>query len=180
MSNGRLRSGAGPLFTTADSLLGWRLEPGQRARHRTAELDTEIRLDDVGDRAAPPGLVSTGPLAVFVGDSLAFGFGVDAERAFLFVVSKDLALGTANLGVPGFGPDQEYLRLLRPGLPRRPQLVVLAPRGSDLVDVASALGNGDGVTTFRDGHWNERGHRLVACGLERALLTVPVAARLNR
>lgn len=136
-----------PLRAESDPDLGWRYAAGQRVRHRTAEFAVEVRLDDRGDRVGPrqPG---AGPLAVFVGDSLTFGWGVAAEDAFAFRVGRDLGMRVRNLGVPGHGPDQAYLRLRRDGLPLRPVLVVLTLAGNDLVDARRRRAYGRSKPTF--------------------------------
>jgi lysophospholipase L1-like esterase len=123
-----------PLRTIADPDLGWRLAPGARIRHRSPEYDVTYRIDGRGERIVG-GAAGGRPLALFVGDSLTFGWGVEGEETFAARAGAALGLRVADLGVPGYGTDQILLKLRRDGLPRRPALVVFAFCRNDLVEV---------------------------------------------
>lgn len=62
---------------------------------------------------------------VMLGDSLAFGTEVDDEDTFARLLDRDKALEVVNLSVPGYGPDQELLKLEHEALGYRPDVVML-------------------------------------------------------
>jgi hypothetical protein len=62
---------------------------------------------------------------VMLGDSVTFGHGVGDDETFCAVLSRDPRVEGVNLGVPGYGTDQELIRLEREGLALRPRAVVL-------------------------------------------------------
>jgi lysophospholipase L1-like esterase len=103
---------------------GWTLRRG--FRHR-ADART-ISVNRLGYRGREHGLVRTDgvPRVVMLGDSIAFGPGVDDTETF----SHRLDSGAGgpevvNLGVMGYGTDQALLKLEREGLAFGPDVVVL-------------------------------------------------------
>jgi len=123
-----------------DPELGWKYRPDQDVRHRSRDFDVMVRIDGSGHRIAGPQgpRISSGrPLAVFVGDSLTFGWGVEAEEAFPFLLRDRLGVEIADLGVSGYGTDQSYLNLKIHGLPLRPALVVYTFCANDLSEVGA-------------------------------------------
>ncbi len=62
---------------------------------------------------------------LMLGDSITFGHGVGDDETFSAVLSRDPRVEAVNLGVPGYGTDQELIRLEREGLALHPQAVVL-------------------------------------------------------
>src|SRR5689334_9654087 len=61
-----------------DPELGWKYEPNQQVRHRSRDFDVAVQIDGSGRRISgppSPGISGGQPLAVFVGDSLTFGWG---------------------------------------------------------------------------------------------------------
>ena len=102
---------------------GWEPRPGAR------EIggDRRITINRLGyrgrevDRAARSGETRL----VMLGDSLAFGTEVDDEDTFARLLDRDEALEIVNLSVPGYGPDQELLKLEREGLGYQPDVVML-------------------------------------------------------
>lgn len=73
-------------------------------------------------RERPPGRVRL----VLLGDSILFGTGVEEEATFASLLSRRTGRYEAlNLGVEGYGTDQELLVLEDEGLGYRPDVVVL-------------------------------------------------------
>lgn len=123
-----------PDVVVYDAQRGWRYRPGARFRHTTPDFDVEVRIDDAGRREGLPARAPR-PAIVFVGDSMTFGWGVRGEEAFPSLVQAALG-GTAwNLGVAGFGTDQELLALRAEGLALRPDVVVATVSSNDVEDV---------------------------------------------
>ena len=103
---------------------GWTLRRGVR---RTAQKKT-ISINDHGyrgnsyDFARTPGTLRM----VMLGDSIAFGPGVDdAETFSQRLDSLQAGWEVINLAVMGYGTDQELLKLEREGLAYGPDVVVL-------------------------------------------------------
>jgi len=116
-----------------DPDLGWSLRPGMvvAAPGSTAALHVDAR----GMRSAravadvPAGKVRI----VCSGDSYTFGDGVgDAATWCAQLESLDARLETVNLGVPGYGVDQAYLRYVRDGEGLRERIHILAFIDDDL------------------------------------------------
>ncbi len=123
-----------PHYVVHDELLGWRYLPGARARHATDEFDVEVNIGTAGfrDESTP----SDAPAPVLVlGDSFAFGWGVDVEAAFPAVLGERLGVDVWNRAVSGYGTDQELLLLRRslaqPG-PDSLRVVLVLWCGNDL------------------------------------------------
>lgn len=138
-----------PIPTEYDAGVGWRYRPSRLVRHRTADFDVIVRLDErgyrVGERPGRPGA----PRAVFIGDSLTFGWGVEEEESFVGRLREEAGLDTVNLGTAGYGPDQSYLRLRRDGLPLRPAVVVYTYCRNDPAEVLHGHRYGRAKTRFR-------------------------------
>jgi hypothetical protein len=81
-----------------------------------------------------------------IGDSIAFGLGVADDETFAHLLdARTNGFEVANLGVMGYGPEQELLVLLNEGLPQLPDVVVLAVcLGNDFADVALPVSLYDG------------------------------------
>ena len=79
------------------------------------------------------------PRVLFLGDSYAWGWGVDVEnrydrRAQAYLREQGIEIETYNTGTPGFGTDQEYV-VLQELLPVcRPDVVALQYCVNDLMD----------------------------------------------
>ncbi|MCH2170861.1 SGNH/GDSL hydrolase family protein [Myxococcota bacterium] len=111
--------------------------PGLRYELKPGSRDREHRINSEGMRGPevlrfkPPG---TFRIAV-IGDSIAFGYEVDANRTFAAlierVLNRDLAdsdrrFEVINFGVPGYGIDQAVKTLEKRVLDFEPDLVIYA------------------------------------------------------
>lgn len=87
------------------------LRPNLRRRHVTPYWDVTIELNDAGmrdERAAPaPGEA----VWLGLGDSMAFGWGVELEEAFYSRIEEALGVRLVNAAVPGTGPTDHLERL---------------------------------------------------------------------
>ena len=110
------------IYRKRDGLL--LLRPGLERRHVTRQWDVKVRTNSEGWRDAER--EGTGPTVLGLGDSFAFGWGVEAEESFYSLAERRLAGPLINAGVPGTATiDQE--RLLQALIPQyRPRFVVLA------------------------------------------------------
>lgn len=157
-----LRQGAGPSvrraeasgITAHDRLLGWTLLPGARGRQTSEEFDVPVRINAQGFRAdreysprPPPGVTRI----VAVGDSFTFGNGVHVHEAWPAVLERRLGSEVINLGVAGYGVDQQLLMLENRGLDFQPEIVLLGLHTPDIFRSTSAVHNGTAKPRFRLG-----------------------------
>jgi lysophospholipase L1-like esterase len=107
-----------------DAELGWSPVPnsvGQFFGSRTIN----IQHNSLGLRDVEPGPPSPHTVLV-IGDSLTWGYDVEASDRFTELLRRDLAsVRIVNAGVPGYGTDQEYLLLQRIWSALAPDVVVL-------------------------------------------------------
>jgi hypothetical protein len=110
-----------------DEVLGWSLKPLSHGVSSRTGYKIEYRInskglrDDEASYAKPEGVFRL----VLVGDSRTFGFGVPIEKHFSTLLEgyfKDLEV--INMGVGGFGVDQELLYLRSQGFRYDPDLVL--------------------------------------------------------
>ena len=125
---------------------GWRLRPSWQGQTRDGR---SVRLNRAGFRGPAAGEGAPGRRRVLLlGDSLTFGTGVEDRETFAARLGGLApALEPLNLGVSGYGTDQELLLLEREGLPLAPSVVVLnVCMGNDVLDNALPVYVYDGVT----------------------------------
>lgn len=125
-----------PDYVLHDPELGWRYEPLARARHQTEDFDVEIRINAQGFRDEPfephPGRTRI----VALGDSLSFGWGVEAGQGFTTRLEELLGADVLNLGVGGYGTDQELLLWERVGRALQPTVVLITVCANDLAEIS--------------------------------------------
>ena len=122
-------------FIVRDAHLGWFHKPNAEGWFEKPCFRARVRINAEGLRdvdrpvAKPAGVYRI----LILGDSMIEAFQVDLEHTLTRVLERRLneaKLGMAfeviNLGVAGYGTDQEYLALRQVGLRYRPDLVVLA------------------------------------------------------
>lgn len=98
-----------------DPLLGWDAGP----------KNTRVR----GIRVIPP---RTGLRAVALGDSFVFGNEVEADQNFAALLDReDNGLEVLNMGVPGFGIDQSFLKYQHFASRHQPDVVIFGIYVSD-------------------------------------------------
>ena len=110
-----------------DERLGWSPRPGAVATSRRTGYPIEYRINSKGLRDDETTYEK--PLDVFrivvLGDSRTFGFGVPIEKHFTTLLEGYFErLEVINLGVVGYGVDQELLFLRHEGLRYGPDLVI--------------------------------------------------------
>ena len=120
-----------------DSDLGWRPRPG------ASSLDGKVNIDESGMRqntnpAPPPEDTATALRIVTIGDSFTFGDEVsDAEtwpaQLERILRADGVPARVFNLGTNAYGIDQALLRLVRDGIPLRPDIVVLGLQPENLM-----------------------------------------------
>jgi lysophospholipase L1-like esterase len=163
-----------PAYVVHDDRLGWRYRPGARARHRSDEFDVSIRINSRGFRGPEVPLERTPGRGrvLALGDSFTFGWGVEEEQAWPAQLARILDVEVVNLGVSGYGTDQEYLLFQSDGLAYRPDLVLVQVAPNDAEEVLREVSYGRGKPRF-----GTRGDEIFLCNvpvpdrfLERASL----------
>ena len=124
------------LFWRQDPQLGWHHRPGQEGvfANDKPPFRTHVRINGKGLRDDECAYERTpGRSRILVlGDSFAWGFGVEQEEAFAEVLERRLPdTEVINAGVSGYSTDQELLWLQKEGVKYRPDLVVLTFCGND-------------------------------------------------
>jgi len=106
---------------------GWSPKPLSKALSNRTGYDIEYRINSRGMRDGeipydkPPGTFRI----VVLGDSRTFGFGVPVEKHFTTILEGYFTnVEVINMGVDGYGVDQELLYLRSEGFRYRPDLVL--------------------------------------------------------
>lgn len=149
-----------------DPELGFRYAPDYRGTISRSDLSFTFTTDEHGFRN--PGPWPESSEVVLVGDSMAFGYGVEDDEAWASRVRRELGgTGLINLGLPGMAP-QQYLRTLEAyGLGLRPEVVLfsLFP-GNDLGDAANFQ---SWLDSGRPGSFLDWGYRAQGTGISGML-----------
>jgi GDSL-like lipase/acylhydrolase family protein len=157
-------------MTVPDPRVGFLYRPNFTGRISRGDFDFTFRTDEHGFRNPSPWPKRAD--VVVVGDSMAFGYGVDDEQAWPHLVTEALPATTiVNLGMIGAAP-QQYLRILEAfGLDLRPKLVLfmLFP-GNDLDDAQSFQQWLDADTGRSYGEWRSPSGQPASLGPLRQLL----------
>jgi hypothetical protein len=137
----RVADAGGPI-TRRDPELGWTLKPDVAGLEGSASWETGLTTNANGFRdVAHPEAKAPGAFRVAVlGDSFVFGSGVAQDAILTRRLAARLGSGfeIVNLGVPGYGTDQELLTLRRWGRRLQPDLVLLSFFWNDVMENASS------------------------------------------
>ena len=121
-----------------DPVLGHRMAANFTGRMRTAEYDVAVSTNSEGLRGGESES-SIEKKVLVLGDSFAFGVGVEDNETFSEVLERKISekedVEVVNAGVGGYGTDQELLYLKEDGLRLNPEVVIVAFFvGNDLTD----------------------------------------------
>jgi len=109
--------------SVADPEVGFRFVPG-RSRYTLRDLSFAYEIDERGYRNPSPW--PQAPQVLVLGDSLAFGFGVDDERTWSRLLEARLAPArVVNLALPGYAPEQYARTWERVSEELHPELVIV-------------------------------------------------------
>ena len=102
---------------------GWELRPGFRSERG----GKQITVNALGYRGDEHPLEPSPdrPRVVMLGDSLAFGYEVADAETFSAIIEAGRRYEVVNLSVPGYGTDQELIRLQAEGMRYHPDIVIL-------------------------------------------------------
>ena len=125
-------------FTRYDRLLGW--DGLENAADAFEWLDTRhhVRQNRFGYRGSEYEFQRTDKRRILVlGDSFTWGFGVEDRDIFTSIIEEklDYSVEIVNMGVSGYGNDQQYLLWREKGHQREPDdIVVMVSLFTDLWD----------------------------------------------
>jgi len=155
---------------TYSPVYGWTPRPS--FRYTLAGSETTINRLGYRGREVAAARTPGRPRVVMLGDSITFGYGVrDGETFSAVMESLAPPLEVVNLGVQGYGTDQELLKLEREGFAYAPDVVVLnVCLANDLLDNAAARSIYDGV--YPKPYFRLEGDRLVEVA-EHVVLSPP-------
>lgn len=128
---------------TYSEVYGWELRPGTEL----AIPSGRITIDVMGRRVVAPRASARRPRLVSLGDSVAFGLDVDDAATLAAQLQRlEPGLDVVDLSVPGYGTDQERIKLEREGLALTPRVVLVNfCLANDLADNALPVFLYDGV-----------------------------------
>ncbi len=121
-------------FWHHDTELGWTHVPGARGRFNAFGHESFVAINGQGFRDVERSRERKGALdrIVVLGDSMVWGYGVENDELFTILMERaHSGLEVLNLGVSGYGTDQELLLLERDALRYRPDLIVVVVAEND-------------------------------------------------
>jgi hypothetical protein len=123
-------------FWKYDSLLGWAHEPGQEGIFETPQFRTFVRINENGlrDRQHSYERQNDFKRILVLGDSFAWGYGVEESERFSQLLEASLDVEVINAGVSGYSTDQELLWYRNEGIKYETDLVILMLAGNDVGD----------------------------------------------
>lgn len=123
-------------FWKYDALLGWAHQPGQEGIFETLQFRTMVRINKNGLRDRPHAYERQHNIerVLVLGDSFAWGYGVEEPERFSQLVEEDLDIEVINAGVSGYSTDQELLWYQNEGVKYETDLVILVFTGNDIGD----------------------------------------------
>ena len=123
-------------FWKYDSLLGWAHQPGQEGIFETQQFRTSVRINKNGLRDREHSYKRQGDIKriLVLGDSFAWGYGVEESERFSQQLEESLSVEVINAGVSGYSTDQELLWYRNEGIKYETDLVILVVAGNDVGD----------------------------------------------
>lgn len=123
-------------FWQYDALLGWAHQPGQTGTFETEQFQTNVRINEKGLRDRSHSYEGQNGIKriLVLGDSFAWGYGVEESERFSQRLEGYLGIEVINAGVSGYSTDQELLWYENEGVKYETDLVLLVVTGNDVGD----------------------------------------------
>jgi lysophospholipase L1-like esterase len=123
-------------FWRYDALLGWAHQPGQEGVFETPQFRTVVRINEKGLRDRSHAYERQGDTEriLVLGDSFAWGYGVEESERFSQQLEESLGAEVINAGVSGYSTDQELLWYQNEGIKYEVDLVIVVIAGNDVGD----------------------------------------------
>lgn len=97
-----------PVLGKLDPILGYTLKPNVTAIHKTTEFNTLVHINSRGYRSSEldylrnTGTQNGTKRILFLGDSMTYGWGVNAEERYTDILAEELGFELLNAGIPGY------------------------------------------------------------------------------
>lgn len=119
-----------------DPLLGWAHRPGREGVFETDQFRTHVRINRKGlrDREHSYGRPDDTKRILVIGDSFAWGFGVEEAERFSELLEASMGIEVINAGISGYSTDQSLLWLKSEGARYDYDFVVGVFPGNDHYD----------------------------------------------
>src|SRR6185369_1239155 len=119
----------------------WVHQPGQQGIFVTPQFRTSVRINEKGlrDRSHSYSSQNNSPRVLVLGDSFAWGYGVEESNRFSQLLEKSMDVEVINAGVSGYSTDQELLWYQNEGTKYETNLVILQLAGNDVGDNTQEL-----------------------------------------
>ena len=119
-----------------DPVLGWAHRPNAEGSFSSADFSTYVTINSKGFRDAERSYERNDSRTriVAIGDSVVWGYGVEDDEGFTHLMEARRGdLEVINLGVSGYGTDQELLLFNTEGARYRPDVVLLMVMENDFI-----------------------------------------------
>lgn len=143
-------------FVRYDREIGWVNREGAEGVYRFSPFihPVKVSINPLGFRgkAVPVAKPRGVRRVLFLGDSVAFGYGVREEERFSDMLEGRFlpdGFEVLNLSVLGYGTDQELILFERDGIRYQPDIVVLAFTAGDLSNNMYSISSGSGKPYFK-------------------------------
>lgn len=119
-------SGSPTTLLEYDPVLGWKGTPNARGIWGLKNwFEVPVAFNSLGFRDREHPSSSNSFRVVVLGDSYSMGFRVRQEDLYATILDQTPGMDVVNLGITGYGTDQELLALKEYGLRYKPDLVIL-------------------------------------------------------
>tara|TARA_Y100000310_G_scaffold262419_1_gene272077 strand:+ start:1621 stop:2619 length:999 start_codon:yes stop_codon:yes gene_type:complete len=112
------------LFENAETPLDIKLTPNFEGR-MVGDYDVNIRINSEGLRDYEHSVTSDDFRILALGDSLAFGHGVEINDTFLSIIERQLGVDVIKAGVPAYGQDNQLHYFITKGWNYNPEIVII-------------------------------------------------------
>jgi len=112
------------LFENAEAPLDFRMTPNFIGR-MVGEYDIDIKINSNGLRDYEHEQTSNNFRILALGDSFAFGQGVDINDTFLSIIEKQLDVEIIKAGVPAYGQDNQLHYFITKGKNYNPDMIII-------------------------------------------------------
>lgn len=175
----------GKLFQP-DEELGWSLLPNNRLTRSNHDGEPwYIETDAQGVRGASAWPADAPRRMLVLGDSFAFGEGIDLDERFDTLIQEQIPdLAIVNLGVMGYGTDQQLIRA-RSWIDqlRKDDILLILTYSNDFFDVVSTHHSGRSKPWFESSNGGLVRHQpeigLLEIARDRSYLMAILASKLN-